>query len=50
MENTGAWDIENENTDELLKEKRRIERERRLVENMKKRMEKDKSRIASKIS
>ncbi|XP_065204863.1 uncharacterized protein LOC135834822 [Planococcus citri] len=50
MENTGAWDIENENTDELLKEKRRIEREKRLAENMKKRMEKDKNRIASKIS
>lgn len=50
MENTDNWDIEEENTDEILKEKRRLERERRIAENMKKRMDRDKNRIASKIS
>lgn len=50
MENTGNWDVDEENTDKILKEKRRVEREKRVAETMKKRMEKDKSRIASKIS
>lgn len=50
MESTGNWDIDEETTNELLKEKRRIERERKLLENMQKRMDKDRHRIASKIS
>lgn len=50
MESTGNWDIDEETTNELLKEKRRVERERKLQENMQKRMDKDRHRIASKIS
>lgn len=50
MESTGNWDIDEQSTNELLKEKRRMERERKLLENMQKRMDKDRHRIASKIS
>lgn len=50
METTGSWDVDEENTDQMLKEERLLERERRMMENMKKRMDKDRNRIASKIS
>lgn len=50
MESTGNWDVDESNTDQILREKRLQERERRMLENMKKRMDKDQNRIASKIN
>lgn len=50
MESTGNWDVDESNTDQILREKRLQERERRMLENMKKRMDKDRNRIASKIN
>ena len=50
MENTGNWDVDELNTDQMLKEDRQLEREKRIMENSKKRMDKERSRFGSKIS
>ena len=48
MENSGSWDVDELNTDQILKEDRQLERQRRMME--KKRMDKERIPFGSKIS